>query len=72
MLQPPMTIASPAAASPTHQLVGLPLADSAPDADAPSAPGRSLALPADLLEQVRGRVRLLAGLFLFGFGLAKI
>ena len=63
-----MTIAPPAAASPTHQFIGLPLAESGSDPPARTAPGVSLALPPDLLEQVRGRVRLLAGLFLFGFG----
>lgn len=44
MLQPPMTIASPAAASRTHQRLGLPLTGSASDADAPTAPGISFAL----------------------------
>ncbi|MFN0151100.1 MAG: serine/threonine-protein kinase [bacterium] len=40
-----------------------------PDAPSPGARHSSSALPLDLLESVRGRVRLLAGLLLFAFGL---
>ena len=69
MIEPVMLTAPPPGASHTHQFIGPPAADSPADGDGVSTPRISAALPADLLEQVRGRIRLLAGLFLFGFGL---
>ena len=51
----------------TERRIGPTAAESPPDPGASSS-FPIAALPADLLDQVRGRLRLLAGLFLFGFG----
>lgn len=62
-----MDTSAPAGA--TLSRVRPPAADSPAGGDAVSSPGSSLALPPDLLDQVRGRIRLLAGLLFIGFGI---
>ena len=51
-----------------HRLIGPPRGGTPSDFSDSAGPRVSSALPPELLEQVRGRVQLLAGLLLFGFG----